>query len=338
MTHLTRRTVTAGLLATAATAATPLLAQRTGPFAAALDRARSFEQLHTLTIAVDGQTRLDRAVRGPALGRIVNVKSVSKSIVSALVGIAIARGHLDGPDQRIAPILDADLPADPDPRLSEVTIGDLLTMRAGLERTSGGNYGAWVSSPNWVRDALARPFIANPGGRMLYSTGNYHLLGAILTRVTGDSLLTLARNWLGDPLGIDVAPWVRDPQGRYLGGNDMGLTATGLLRFGETYRQGGTWNGTRVLPESWVEASWTPRARSPWSGDAYGYGWFLSEMRGHPTAYARGYGGQAIWVIRDLGLTVVVTSDPNRPARSEGYMGDLHDMVASLIVPEAQAA
>ncbi|SFO87661.1 serine hydrolase domain-containing protein [Tranquillimonas alkanivorans] len=334
MTQLTRRTVIAGLLATAAT---PLLAQE-APFAAALERAREFEQLHSLTIAVDGRTHVDRAIRGPALGRIVNVKSVSKSIVSALVGIAIARGHLDGVNQPIAPLLERELPTDLDPLLSEVTIGDLLSMRAGLERTSGGNYGAWVSSSNWVRDALARPFVADPGGRMLYSTGNYHILGAILSRVTGDSLLTLARNWLGDPLGIAVAPWVRDPQGRYLGGNDMGLTATGLLRFGETYRQGGTWNGTRVLPESWVEASWTPRARSPWSGDAYGYGWFLSEMRGHPTAYARGYGGQAIWVIRDLGLTVVVTSDPNRPARSEGYMGDLHDMVASLIVPEAQAA
>ncbi|RVV97288.1 class C beta-lactamase-related serine hydrolase [Mesobaculum littorinae] len=330
-TSLSRR----GLLAagTAALAA-PALGQTAAPaFPEALERARGFDQIRSLIVSVGGETRLARAIRGPATDQIVNVKSVSKSIVSALVGIAIDRGALDGPDQRIAPLLRADLPPDPDPRLDRITLGDLLSMRAGLERTSGGNYGAWVSSGNWVRDALARPFDADPGGRMLYSTGNFHLLGAILTQVTGRSLLDLSRDWLGRPLGIDIAPWVRDPQGLYLGGNDMGVSAEGLLRFGEMYRQGGTWQGNRVLSQDWIDASWQARARSPYSGDAYGYGWFLRKMGGEEVAYARGYGGQAIWVVPGAALTVVVTSDPNRPARSEGYMGALHAMVEDAILP-----
>ena len=105
---------------------------------------------------------------------------------------------------------------------------------------------------------------------MLYSTGNTHLVSAILTRVTRRSTLDLARDWLAEPLAIRIPPWQRDPQGIYLGGNNMLLTPRALLNFGEMYRNGGTFRGRRVLPESWVRVSWTPRTRSPFSGDLYG--------------------------------------------------------------------
>src|SRR5690606_22152281 len=111
--------------------------------------------------------------------RPTNIKSASKTVISALIGIAIDKGVLENTDQKIAPLLKASLPADPDPRLNDITIGDLLTMRAGLERTSGANYGSWVQSRDWVRNALARPFVDEPGGRMLYSTGSTHLLSAV---------------------------------------------------------------------------------------------------------------------------------------------------------------
>ncbi len=112
-------------------------------------------------------------------------------------------------------------------------------MQAGLERTSGGNYGAWISSRNWVRDALRRPFVTDPGGSMLYSTGSTHLLSAILTKASGKSTLALAREWLG-PAGVRVTDWERDPQGIYLGGNQMAMTPRSLLAFGELYRRGGS--------------------------------------------------------------------------------------------------
>src|SRR5690606_5418339 len=151
-----------------------------------------------------------------------------KTIVAALTGIAIDRGILEGVDQPVAPLLAASLPSEPDPRLQEITVDHLLTMRAGLERTSGPNYVRWVASADWVRYVLSRPFVDRPGGRMLYSTGSYHLLSAVLTMVSGESLLALARGWLGEPLGIEIPPWTRDPQGLYFGGNDMALTPRAL--------------------------------------------------------------------------------------------------------------
>ena len=301
-----------------------------------LARAAALPRLHALLVACGGQEHVAEVFRGPGLEHVVNVKSVSKSVMAALTGAAIARGILAGVDQPIAPLLDRLVPEDADPRVGAITIDHLLTMRAGLERTSGHNYGRWVSSKNWVRYALSRPFVDQPGGRMLYSTGSYHLLSAVLTRVSGRSTLELARAWVGAPLGIEIPPWTRDPQGIYLGGNNMLLSPRALLRFGEMYRRGGAYAGRQVLPASWIEASWMPRVRSRFTGHAYGYGWFIARARGHPVFYGWGYGGQMIYVVPDLALTVVMTSDHDGPSGRSGYVRELHALLADGIVPAAE--
>jgi CubicO group peptidase (beta-lactamase class C family) len=303
--------------------------------ARAVQNARNFDQIHSLVIARAGDIAFAEAFRGPALDRAVNIKSVSKSFVSALVGGAIDRGVLSGAGQQLGDIAPNLIPRDADPKVRGLTVAQLLTMQAGLERTSGPNYGRWVESRNWVAFALRQPFIAEPGERMLYSTGSYHVLGALLARASGKNLHALARTWIGDSLGIAIPPWRRDPQGFYFGGNDMALSPLALLRFGEMYRLGGVWNGTRVLSEQWIQESWTPRTSSPYSGDDYGYGWFISSAAGHKLVYARGYGGQLIYIVPAFDLTVVVTSDPTLPARSDGYVGDLRRLLVEEIIPAA---
>jgi CubicO group peptidase (beta-lactamase class C family) len=298
-----------------------------------VERARGLSSLHALIISHNGRVVTEQAFRGPAVDRPVNIKSASKSVLSALVGIAIDQGVLQGVNQPVAPILDQSVESDTDARINQITIEHLLSMRAGLERTSGQNYGAWISSGNWVRDALSRPFVDEPGGRMLYSTGSSHLLSAALTKASKRSTLELARDWLGEPLGITIPPWTRDPQGIYLGGNEMALSPRALLRFGEMYRQGGMIDGRRVLPENWIKESWLPRTASPHTGDSYGYGWFIREMRGHPVYYAWGYGGQMLYVVPSLALTIVMTSDPTSPSREDNHIGQLHSLVADGIIP-----
>jgi CubicO group peptidase (beta-lactamase class C family) len=301
-----------------------------------LARAAALPNLHALLVARAGEEQVGEACRGPGLERPVNVKSVSMSVMAALAGGAIDRGILEGVDQRFVPSLGELVPADADPRVRAITIDHLLTMRAGLERTSGHNYGRWVNSGDWVGFALSRPFVDEPGGRMLYSTGSYHLLSAVLTRAADRSTLELARDWLGEPLGIDIPPWTRDPQGFYLGGNNMALAPRALLRFGEMYRQSGAYGGRQVLPASWIEASWTPRARSPFTGHDYGYGWFIAKARGHRLFYAWGYGGQMIYIVPDLALTAVMTSNPTAPSGRSGYVRELHALLVQGIIPAAE--
>ncbi|PYE85984.1 serine hydrolase domain-containing protein [Pseudoroseicyclus aestuarii] len=305
---------------------------------AAFDRtaqaAESLDQLHGLAVARQGETVFSRAFRGPALDVPVNVKSVSKTMVALCLGAAIDRGVVPGVDVRLDAVAPRLIPAGADPRVGAITLEDLVSLRAGLERTSGPNYGGWVASGNWVADALSRPFVDEPGGRMLYSTGSFHVLGAALTEASGLTLLEMMRDWLGAPLNIQIPPWTRDPQGYYMGGNQMALSPLAMLRIAEMVRMQGRSDGTQVLSEEWIEASLQPRTRSPYSGLAYGYGWFLGTLAGERLAMARGYGGQIIAVLPGLEASLAITSDPNRPARSDGYFGDLLALIERQVIPD----
>lgn len=315
--------------------ALPVYAQTAG-WDAVASAAAKLEQCHALLIHRDSQVVVSVVFRGPSMGQAVPVKSVSKTIVAALTGAALDRGEIPSVQSTIGALAPRLIPNTADPRVASITLEHLLTMQTGLERTSGANYGEWVSSSNWISNALARPFVTNTGAQMLYSTGSYHVLGAILSEVSGQSLLRLARDRLGQPLGIDIPAWTRDPQGYYLGGNEMSLSLPAMVRFGEMYRQNGAWEGVRVLDDGWVNQSFRPLTRSRWSGLQYGYGWFLGQSGGDRFALARGYGGQVICVAPDLALTIAITSDPTRPARSGGYFGDLMRLIEDVILPTAR--
>lgn len=297
-----------------------------------LERAESIEPLKAVVVAHEGTIVAERGYGSARPDSQANIKSASKVVMSALVGIAIERGLLQGVDQPVAPLLKDKLPDDPDPRLAEVTIGHLLSMQAGLGSTSGRNYGRWVSSGDWVRAALARPFVAEPGGAMVYSTGSSHLLSAILTRVSGRSTLALAREWLGSQEGFEITAWDRDPQGIFFGGNNMAMSARSLLAFGELYRTGGlAADGSRLLPRAWVRASWQPRTVSRFNADGYGYGWFSRQISGQQVHYAWGYGGQMLYVVPSLRLTVAMTSDESQASGRTGHRAALHGLLEEII-------
>jgi CubicO group peptidase (beta-lactamase class C family) len=298
----------------------------------ALDRANDLGPLRCVAVSIDGSEVAARGYHGGSPDRPTNIKSASKSVISALMGIAIDKGVLEGADQKIAPLLERDMPDDPDPRMADITIGNLLSMQAGLGRTSGPNYGRWVSSPNWVRAALAEPFDGDPGGPMLYSTGSTHLLSAILTRAGGKSTRELAREWLEPVEGFAISGWDRDPQGIYIGGNQMAMTPRSLLAFGELYRNGGRNKaGEQVVSERWIQQSWRVRTHSIYSGDGYGYGWFMRRIGGQDVVYAWGFGGQMLYIVPALALTVAMTSIPDDPSARSGHRDDLHALLAEII-------
>lgn len=301
----------------------------------ALTRGAELPRLHSLMIARDGQRLAQQVFRGPNLDAPVNIKSASKSVLAAVTGAALGAGVIQDLDQPIATWLADRFPSNPDPRLNRITIEHLLTMQAGLQSTSGANYGAWVSSRDWVRYALAQPFVSEPGKGLVYSTGTSHLLSALLTRAAGESTRALTRRLLADPLDISVPEWPADPQGIYFGGNDMNLSPEALLKIGELYRNDGLHQGRRVLPETWVERSWRGRGRSRYTNAPYGLGWWTRDAGGHETWYAWGYGGQMIFVTLSLNLTTVMTSDPS-PRDRDDHVDQLHRLFAEVIVPAAE--
>lgn len=288
----------------------------TGLRAAAL----GLPQLHAILVQRGTERVLAEAPRGQGLERAANIKSCSKSLLALLLGTAVQRGEVATILARLGDVAPDLVPADATAGAADLTLADLVTLRGGLQGTSGANYGAWVGSRNWVGYVLRQPRLAPNGGRMIYSTGTTHVLGAALSVATGQSLLSLARERLGGPLGIEVPGWTRDPQGFYFGGNEMALTPEAMLRVAVMVRDGGWFGEAQVIGADWIAASRVVRTRSPFSGLGYGYGWFLSDSG---WMLARGYGGQVIAAHAGRGLAVAITSDPTRPARSEGYFGDL---------------
>ena len=302
---------------------------------AAYDRAADLPRLYSLLVARHGELLHEAYYNGHGPARVANIKSASKSVISTLVGIAIEEGHLEGSDQPVAPFFPQWAEENGDPRIDEITVGHLLSMQSGLESTSFGNYGAWAASGNWVRNQFVRPFVDEPGGAMVYSTGSTHLLSAILTQATGESTLAYARRVLFGPMGVTLSPWTRDPQGIYMGGNEMGLRPREMLAYGELYRNGGIHEGERLISETWIADSWIQRGTSRFNGHGYGLGWWIRDRRGYDVYFAWGYGGQYIFVVPELELTVVTTSNPTGP-RAGGHTRSLHDLITDYFIPAAE--
>lgn len=290
--------------------------------------AAGMDQLHAILIQRGDETLLEAAPRGRGLATPANIKSCSKSLVALILGSCIARGEIASLSTTLGEAAPGLIPSDATDGVADLTFGDLVTLRAGLQSTSGPNYGAWIASSNWVAYVLRQPRVAENGGRMIYSTGTTHVLGAALAEVTGESLATLMRQRLGEGLGVEIPAWTRDPQGYYMGGNQMALSPRAMLQVALMMRDGGVYDGRQVVSADWARDSARARTRSPFSGLGYGLGWFVSRTG---WMLARGYGGQIIAAHPERGLAVAISSDPMRPARSGGYFGDLIGLIEGPI-------
>jgi CubicO group peptidase (beta-lactamase class C family) len=294
--------------------------------------AAQLPRLHSLLVSRNGRLVFEHYAKGMGPGRAANVKSASKSIISALVGIAIDRKILAGVNEPIVQFF-PEIARDPDRRKAQITIEHLLTMRSGLQSTSFDNYGPWVRSRNWIAYVLRQPVVSEPGTTMEYSTGSTHLLSAILTKATKRSTWAFLQENLGAPLGLTFSRWARDPQGIYFGGNEMLMTPRQMMAIGELYLNRGRMRDRQVVPATWVEASCTPRGRSRFNPDQmYGYGWWMRDFAGHQACFAWGYGGQYIMVFRDLNLVVVTTSSTAVDDERRDYRRQLFELVERLIV------
>ena len=318
-----------GSSASSATAAAP------GDLADAARAAADLPRLHSLLVSRRGELVLEYYARGVRASRPANIKSAAKSVIGALVGIAIERGLIKSVREPIVTYF-PELRKDRDPRKQAITIEDLLTMRAGLESTSGQNYGRWVNSRNWVSFALGRPIVEDPGTGMQYSTGSSHLLSAILTKVSKTSTWEFAQRTLGQPLKIVLPRWPRDPQGIYIGGNEMLMTPRQMVAFGELWRN----RGARRRAGGARRRGWKPRA-CPRTvsrfdpGREYGYGWWIDQYGGRDSCFAWGFGGQYIWVFPSLELVVVATSSTSGSEERWGYRRQLFDLLEQHVLPRA---
>ena len=246
-----------------------------------------------------GTRVFERYYRGASAVQEHDVFSITKSAVSMLVGIELARGELHGLDQRLVDFFPELLERDADPRIRQIRLRDLLTMTAGYRATVIPTFG------DVVRTLLNRPLATDPGMTFSYDDGSAHLLSAVLTAASGMPTERLARSALFGPLGIRSVRWLSDPQGTTLGSTGLLLHSRDLLTLGELYLRHGRRRGEQVVPSAWVRESTKAQVRIP-GGYAYGYLWWVNTGP-HGGFLAQGYAGQALAIFPRDDLVVAVS-------------------------------
>jgi CubicO group peptidase (beta-lactamase class C family) len=197
---------------------------------------RTCPEVHSLLLVRHGRLIAEHYFHGKREHDYWNIKSASKSILSALVGIALQEGHLRSLDQPVIDFFPEYREKLNDARKQQITLRHLLTMTAGLEWVENGPISRkWMASRDRVGFTWASKLVATPGTEWNYSTAVTHMLSAVLTRATGTNTFAYARRTLLDPIGAEVNHWDQDPQGYYWGGSEVYMTPRNMAKFGFLY-------------------------------------------------------------------------------------------------------
>ena len=242
-----------------------------------------------------------------------NVHSVSKSLLSLIVGAALDDGAIPDLDTPIAELLPANLASEPG--VDGLTVRLLLEMSGGLDVDDAASIDQ-ITGPSHARSVLRQTRVSEPGVEFSYNTGMSHVLAVATANAVGSPLCDYAQERLFDPMGITVDHWHSDPEGYFTGGTSMFLTPRELARVGQFTLQRGQWDGQQILPSSWIDEitseAWDLGCRPP-DRPGYGYLWWLNDVAGFDMWAALGFGGQSIAIIPELDLVVVMTQ------KSEGW-------------------
>lgn len=265
------------------------------------------------------------------------VHSVTKSVTSALIGIALDKGYLKSVDQKLIEFFPEYKTDGLDPNKKEISLNHLLTMSAGFRWNDRGPVmRIWYTSPNWAKFTIQLPLEKNPGDAFKYNSSASHLLSVILSKSVKMSTLDFAKQNLFEPLGIESAYWHQDPQGFNNGGFGLGLSARDLAKIGFLYLNNGYWKGQSIVSEYWVKASTEQHIqafRHPMYGTfGYGYQWWVKKVDGCNSFRAWGRRGQFIVIVPKLDLVIAVTSETAMPHPPTSiHYSPLFDLVAAAV-------
>jgi CubicO group peptidase (beta-lactamase class C family) len=280
----------------------------------------TWRDVHGVLLYQRGHLVLEEYFYGYDIQRTHQMRSATKSIVSALAGIAADRGKLDGAAQPVLSLMTYPSYANPDPRKQRITLGDLLAMRSGLscndyDAASPGNEQRIYEFPDWVKATLDLPMAEEPGRVARYCSGGVAVVGRATENVVKVALPDFARDALFAPLGIKASDWrwnytLTNANKEY---SQLHMRPRDMLKIGLMYADGGRWHGKQIVSSAWVHESLTRQSQI--DGTDYGYFWWLQRFnvdtpqgkRVVQVSAAQGNGGQKIFIVPEFDLVAVFT-------------------------------
>jgi len=231
---------------------------------------------------------------------LIDVRSMTKSIVSLLIGIALKKEYIESLETPINYFL----PGAP----SHITIRDLLTMSSGFDIDDKDLYRLVHNSNDWIRDILNLPITGR--GTFRYKGVDYHLLSAIISKSTGLTLSDFAQTNLFSPLEIIEVEWESDPQGVTVGSTGLKISFESLIKISQVLVANGVENTNEIIPVDWIMASTTNGIPTNLSYGDYGFGWWIKTYNDNEVYRALGSGGQQILIYPNDRISIIVTTDP----------------------------
>jgi len=306
--------------------------------------AEELETLYGLLVIKNGHLIAEKYFNEGSIDQVSGRQSATKSFTSALVGIALERGCIQGLDQKMMDFFPEFADEVEDPRKKQITIRHLLQMRGGYpdeERTSP-LFEVMFFRGNWrfVPHLVDFPLESEPGAKFHYSNLSSHLLGVIVARAYDTDLVAFSQQYLFSPMDGEVRGWQVDDDGYYWGFGELYVTARDMAKFGLLFLDGGVYGGKRIVSADWVEASlqryseriirgWLTPRYGAFRDRGYGYQWWSSRSGSHYFWYASGHGGNYIVLLHDLDMVIVTTADPlhdkwdDNPWKYEGAVNRL---------------
>jgi len=280
--------------------------------------------LHSLLVVRNGYLVFEEYYNGYDKYKKNAVQSVTKSIISALTGIAISEGYLESVDQKVIDIFPEYFEDNTDELKEKISIRHLLTMSAGLRWQQDGEIrNQWLYSKDRHKYLIGLPMESEPGEVFNYSSGFAHLMSGIIAKAAGMSTEKLAEIYLFRHLGISDIQWGTDQNGYTLGNAGLFMTPRDMAKIGYLFLNDGSWEDKEIIPSEWVRESTEKQIDIGSDFAGYGYYWWINKINNHECFFARGYGGQYIIVIPDVDIVVVITSRWDKEELGPEYFMDI---------------
>lgn len=287
-------------------------------------------------ISKNGKIVFQEYYNGKTKDSLCDVQSLTKGLMSILIGIAIDKNYIKNVHEPIKKYFPNEFQNLTDKKKNTITIKHLLNQTSGLSWNGYLEHGEWLNSEDPISFVLKKELENTPGKKYNYNSGATHLLSVIISRASGKSTLEFANEFLFNPLAINSTDWDKRNKGYYDGsGLGLKMKPIDLMKIGQLLENRGKWNDEQLVSTAWIQKLFNDSEKysTEWGlrNSKHGFCWYQSEFNGNKIDYGMGYGGQFIIMIPHKKLIIVTTNNHDTPDGIEQQVKFLNRELPTLI-------